>query len=56
MEKSHYKLLKNISNFNKKDYPNWDGTHQDYLFLDKNKILMKKIINLFNKKIKEIFL
>ena len=35
MEKSHYKLLKNISNFNKKDNPTWDGTHQDYLFLDK---------------------
>ncbi len=23
---------KNITNFNKADYPNWDGTHNDYLF------------------------
>lgn len=28
-----YSLLYNISNYNKKDNPIWDGTHNDYLFM-----------------------
>ena len=28
----NYNFLENISNFNKLDFPKWDGTHQDYLF------------------------
>jgi FkbM family methyltransferase len=28
----HYRLIECISNFNKRDNPNWDGTHNDYLF------------------------
>lgn len=27
-----YKLIENITNFNTVEYPNWDGTHNDYLF------------------------
>ena len=29
-----YKLLENFSKFNLHDNPGWDGTHQDYLFVD----------------------
>jgi hypothetical protein len=30
----NYKLLENFSGFNLHDNPIWDGTHQDYLFVD----------------------
>ena len=29
-----YKLLSNFSGYNKIDNPGWDGTHNDYLFID----------------------
>jgi FkbM family methyltransferase len=29
-----YKLHSNLTNYNKKDNPIWDGTHNDYLFID----------------------
>ena len=29
-----YKLLSNFTNYNKIDNPGWDGTHNDYLFID----------------------
>ena len=32
MKNSNYQYLENISNFNYKDFPKWDGTHQDYIF------------------------
>lgn len=31
-----YRLISNFSNYNKIDNPGWDGTHNDYLFVDKN--------------------
>lgn len=31
-----YKLYSNLSNYNKIDNTNWDGTHNDYLFIDDN--------------------
>ena len=31
-----YKLVCNLTNYNKKDNRRWDGTHNDYLFVDKN--------------------
>ena len=31
----HYLLHSNFSNYNKKDNPIWDGTHNDFLFYDK---------------------
>ena len=31
-----YKLHSNLSNYNKIDNPGWDGTHNDYLFIDDN--------------------
>jgi len=34
LEKHEYKLLYNISNYNKHTNPIWDGTHNDYLFVD----------------------
>ncbi len=34
LEESNYKLYSNISNLNKLDNPEWDGTHNDYLFYD----------------------
>ena len=33
MVKNDYKLLCNFSNFNKKNKLNWDGSHNDYLFV-----------------------
>lgn len=36
LEENNYKLLNNISNYNKIDNPGWDGTHNDYLFIDLN--------------------
>ncbi len=31
---NNYLLISNITNFNKKDNPHWDGTHNDFLFRD----------------------
>lgn len=30
----NYKLHSNFTNYNKMDNPTWDGTHNDYLFVD----------------------
>jgi len=35
MESQNYNLICNFSNYNKKDNPGWDGSHNDFLFLDK---------------------
>lgn len=32
MENKNYELIGNLTNFNHEEYPNWDGTHNDYLF------------------------
>lgn len=32
----NYNLHSNFSNYNTSDNPGWDGTHNDYLFYDKN--------------------
>lgn len=32
LEKNNYTLIENLTNFNKIDNPNWDGSHNDYLF------------------------
>jgi FkbM family methyltransferase len=32
LEKNNYILIENLTNFNNVDNPNWDGTHNDYLF------------------------
>ena len=32
MDDSGYELIECLTGYNKKDYPNWDGTHNDYLF------------------------
>jgi FkbM family methyltransferase len=37
MEEKGYDLIGCISNFSKETHPNWDGTHNDYLFKIKNK-------------------
>jgi FkbM family methyltransferase len=34
LEENQYKLYSNFSNYNKITNPNWDGTHNDYLFRD----------------------
>jgi hypothetical protein len=34
LEGNQYKLYSNFSNYNKITNPNWDGTHNDYLFKD----------------------
>ena len=34
LENNDYKLHSNFTNYNKKDNPVWDGTHNDYLFID----------------------
>jgi len=34
LNENNYTLLNNISNYNKIDNPGWDGTHNDYLFID----------------------
>jgi hypothetical protein len=31
---NNYSLISNFSNYNKTNNPNWDGTHNDYLFKD----------------------
>jgi uncharacterized membrane protein len=35
LESNNYRLLCNFTNYNKKDNPHWDETHNDYLFKDK---------------------
>ena len=30
-----YSLLCNLTNFNTRDNPHWDGSHNDYLFVDR---------------------
>jgi len=37
LEKHDYELLSNFSEFNYVDNPGWDGTHQDFLFMDKRR-------------------
>ena len=37
MQENNYKILDNLTNFNYNEYPLWDGTHNDYLFI-KNEI------------------
>lgn len=34
LEKNGYTLLMNMTNYNRNDNPHWDGTHNDYLFVD----------------------
>ena len=34
LENNNYRLICNLSNYNKIDNPVWDGTHNDYLFID----------------------
>lgn len=34
LKDNNYELVSCFSNFNKKDNPGWDETHQDYLFID----------------------
>ncbi len=34
LEKNNYRLVDNFSNYNRVDNPHWDGTHNDYLFVD----------------------
>jgi FkbM family methyltransferase len=36
LESNGYELIENFSNYNLKDNPFWDGTHNDYLFSYKN--------------------
>ena len=31
---NNYRLLSNFTNYNLIDNPSWDGTHNDYLFID----------------------
>ena len=33
--KTNYNFICNFTNYNKKDNPGWDGTHNDYLFIKK---------------------
>ena len=32
LEKNNYLFIKDLSEFNKQDYPNWSGDHHDYMF------------------------
>lgn len=34
LQKNKYSLVENFSNYNSVDNPQWDGTHNDYLFKD----------------------
>lgn len=34
LSENNYLLLMNMTNYNKSDNPHWDGTHNDYLFVD----------------------
>jgi FkbM family methyltransferase len=46
LKTNHYKKLGNITNFNLQDNPRWDGTHNDYLFVDslQNKIEIDRTV------------
>ena len=35
LQKNNYYYLENITKYNVKEYPNWDGTHNDFLFVRK---------------------
>lgn len=35
LKEKNYELIANITNFNKKDNPNWSGTHNDFLYQKK---------------------
>jgi hypothetical protein len=53
MLKENYILVENISNYNKVDNPNWDGSHNDYLFKINttnkvNSLITKNIDNNFD--------
>jgi hypothetical protein len=39
LESKHYSLHSCFTNYNKRDNPIWDGSHNDYLFYDRLKIL-----------------
>lgn len=39
LKMNHYKRLCNITNYNPIDNPGWDGTHNDYLFVDSLSII-----------------
>lgn len=47
LEGHHYTLLRNVTNYNTQDNPHWDGTHNDYLFVDslKNKIEINQTVS-----------
>jgi hypothetical protein len=34
LEEKNFKLVENLTNFNKVANPTWDGSHQDYLFVN----------------------
>ncbi len=34
LRENNYSLAMNMTNYNKQDNPGWDGTHNDYLFVD----------------------
>ena len=34
LKENNYNLVANITNYNREDNPGWDGTHNDYLFID----------------------
>lgn len=34
LKENNYSLVANITNYNREDNPGWDGTHNDYLFID----------------------
>lgn len=34
LESNKYKCVQCLTNYNKVDNPHWDGTHNDYLFID----------------------
>ena len=38
LNSNNYKLHSNFTNYNKIDNPGWDGTHNDFLFIDNNHI------------------
>tara|TARA_Y100000590_G_scaffold368256_1_gene428810 strand:+ start:1930 stop:2577 length:648 start_codon:yes stop_codon:yes gene_type:complete len=37
LKNKNYELHSNFTNYNKRDNPFWDGTHNDYLFKDSNR-------------------
>lgn len=34
LRENNYELIMNMTNYNTMDNPHWDGTHNDYLFVD----------------------